>query len=76
MLGADVRLEDLVNLALCTLVGHLSYRSMCKTSIVEWVQNSWWPLLGYETDIFYMTRGWFGFRFKNSEDTSLIMDRF
>jgi len=33
MLGADIGLEDSVSLALCTLVGCLSYRSMCKTSI-------------------------------------------
>jgi hypothetical protein len=70
VLGDDVGLEDSVNLALCTLVGRTSYRHLCKTDIVVWVQSTWKPLLGYTPEISYLTRGWFGFHLHSPEDST------
>jgi hypothetical protein len=47
VMGADIGLEETCNLALCALVGRLSYRSLCKKSLPAWVMSTWTPLLGY-----------------------------
>jgi hypothetical protein len=76
VLGEDVGLEETVNMELCSLVGRLSYRSMCRTSIMTWVQSTWFPLLGYAPEVIYMMGGWFGFCFKRTEDTLIVLDKF
>jgi hypothetical protein len=72
MLGEDVGLEDIVSLALFTLVGRFSYKNMCKMSLEDWVNVYWSPLLGYSPIVFYLTKGWFGFQFKRMEDMEPI----
>jgi hypothetical protein len=42
----------------------------------DWVQSTWFPLLGYTPEVIFMTRGWFGFRFKSTEDTLIVLDKF
>jgi hypothetical protein len=37
VLGMDIGLEESCNLALCTLVGRLAYRSRCLIPLEEWV---------------------------------------
>jgi len=69
MLGEDVRLEDTVSLAFFTLVGRFSYKNRCKMSLEDWVSDHCSPLLGYKPNVFYFTKGWFGFHFKRVEDT-------
>jgi hypothetical protein len=63
VLGDDLGLDEAVNLALTALVGRFSYRSKCSTSLIDWVKLHWLPLLGYEPEVFYLPRGWFGFKF-------------
>jgi hypothetical protein len=75
VMGVDVGLEESCNLSLCALVGRLSYRSLCNHPIIDWMQISWVPLLGYYPDLLTLSRGWFGFVFKNPEDTVLILER-
>jgi hypothetical protein len=75
VMGVDVGLEESCNLSLCALVGRLSYRSLCNHPITDWMQSSWVPLLGYSPDLLTLSRGWFGFIFKNPEDTVLILER-
>jgi len=74
-MGADIGLEETCNLALCALVGHLSYQSLCKIYLPSWVLATWDPLLGYSPKKKNLARGWFGFRFKNPEETLLILDK-
>jgi len=61
MLCEDVGLQDKVSLVLFTLVVRFSYKNKCKMSIEEWVSVCLNPLLGYSPDVFYLTKGWFGF---------------
>jgi hypothetical protein len=75
VLGDDLGLEEAVSLALKALVGRLSYRSRCSSSITDWVRMYWYPLLGYEPQVLYLPRGWFGFKFNSVEDTSLILEK-
>jgi hypothetical protein len=75
MLGEDVGLEDMVSLTLFTPVGRFSYKYKCKMPIEEWVSVVWKPLLGYNSVVVYLTKGWFGFQFKSLEDTQMILDR-
>jgi hypothetical protein len=44
-------------------------------SLEDWVSVHWKPLLGYNSVVFYLTKGWFGFQFKRIEDTELILGR-
>jgi hypothetical protein len=75
VMGVDVGLEESCNLSLCALVGRLSYRSLCKQPITDWMQSSWVLLLGYSPELLTLSRGWFGFVFKNPKDTVLILER-
>jgi hypothetical protein len=47
VLGADVGLEETCRLALCGLVGRLSYSYLASSPVFEWMTISWKPLLGY-----------------------------
>jgi hypothetical protein len=68
VLGSDVGLPESCNLALCGLVGRLSYNYLCKVSILDWVELSWKPLLGYAPEVIFLTKGWMGFLCKSPED--------
>lgn len=74
VLGDDIGLKDSVNLALCTLVGRTSYRTLCKTDIIVWVQSTWLPLLGYSPEISFLTHGWLGFHLRSPEDSFLLLN--
>ena len=75
VLGDDLGLDKVVNLSLTTLVGRLSYRSRCSTSLIDWVNMHWIPILGYEPEVLYMSKGWFTFKFHSLEDTTKIMEK-
>jgi hypothetical protein len=75
VLGDDLGLEEAVNLALTALVSRYSYRSHCTTPLHTWVKAKWAPLLGYTPDVFFLPRGWLGFRFHSSEDVEKILGR-
>jgi hypothetical protein len=64
VMGEDIGLEESCNLSLCALVGRLSYRSMCKLPISDWMQSTWVPLLGYLPELLTLPRGWYGFIFR------------
>jgi hypothetical protein len=75
VLGGDIGLEESCNLALCALVGHLSYRTLCRQSLPDWVSSTWAPMLGYTPEVLTLSRGWFGFIFKSPEDTLVVLDK-
>jgi hypothetical protein len=66
VMGMDVILEEACNLALCALVGRLTYRSCCKQTLTDWMQCNWEPVLGYSPEVMSLSRGWLGFVFKSS----------
>jgi hypothetical protein len=74
VLGSDIGLEETCRMDLCGLVGRFSYNNMCKTPLPIWVEQVWLPLLGYTPKILYLSKGWFGFLCKSSEDASLLLD--
>jgi hypothetical protein len=74
VMGSDIGLEDACTMAMCMLVGRLSYRKFCHTPLEDWVASNWKPLLGYSLEVFYLSQGWFGFRCRTSEDASLLLD--
>jgi hypothetical protein len=75
VLGDDLGLEEAVNLALNTLVGRFSYHSRCSTPLHTWVKMNWTTILGYALELFFLPRGWFGFKFKSTNDVVKILDR-
>jgi hypothetical protein len=75
VLGDDLGLEEVVNLALNALVGRFSYRSHCTTPLLTWMKSNWSPLLGYTPELFFLPRGWFGFSFHSTDDVVKILGR-
>jgi hypothetical protein len=61
VLGVDIGLEDSVSMALCNLVGMLSYRYLFTTKLDDWMINTLQPLLGYVPSLSYLGRGWLHF---------------
>jgi hypothetical protein len=61
VLVSDVGLVETCSLALCGLVGRLSYRYLCNESIPVWVEHNWKRELGYTPEIRYLTKGWYSF---------------
>jgi hypothetical protein len=76
VMGMHIGLEESCNLALCALVGRLAYQSRCSSTIDEWVQRFWKPLLGYTPEILSLSRGWMGFMFKNPKDSETVISKF
>jgi hypothetical protein len=74
VLGSDIGLEETVRMALCGLVGRVSYSYLCKVSIPLWVEQNWVPLIGYAPEILYLTKGWLGFICKAPEDLSILLE--
>jgi hypothetical protein len=75
VLGDDIGMEDSVSLALCTLLGRISYRHLCRIELADWVHSIGNPLLGYSPEISYLPRGWYSFNFATAEDALLILER-
>jgi hypothetical protein len=75
VLGSDIGLEETCRLALCGLVGRLSYCNLCKVSLPVWVEQTWFPLLGYAPEVLFLTKGWFGFIFKSSDDLTQLLGK-
>jgi hypothetical protein len=76
VMGMDVGLDEACNLALCALVGRLSYQSWCKQPLTEWMQCNWEPVLGYSPEVLSLLSGWLGFVFKSPEDSVNILESF
>jgi len=76
VLGMDIGLEESCSLALCTLVGRIAYGSRCTSSMEDWMKFTWFPVLGYCPEVFYLPNGWLGFMFKSPEDTERILNTF
>jgi hypothetical protein len=68
-----VGLEDTCRMALCSLVGRLSYKSLSKGSLEEWIKHQWVPLLGYYPEVIFLTKGWLGFICNSPEDATLLL---
>jgi hypothetical protein len=71
VLGVDIGLADSVSMALCSLVGRLSYRHLCNTNLLIWMTNTWKPLLGYVPSLSHLGHGWIYLQFKSPEDTTI-----
>jgi hypothetical protein len=75
ILGDDLGLEEATTLALNALVERFYYRRRCTTPLFTWVKTHWLPILGYASELFYLPRGWFGFKFLSPDDAAKILDR-
>jgi hypothetical protein len=73
VLGSDIGLDKTCSLALCGLVGRLSYKYLCNVSIPKWVDENWRKGLGYSPEIRYLTKGWYGFICKSPEDSVRLL---
>jgi hypothetical protein len=60
-------------MALCALVGRISYKSLSKVSLEGWIQSQWQPILGYSPEVIFLTKGWLGFICHSPEDSSLLL---
>jgi hypothetical protein len=76
VLGVDVGLEETCRMALCGLVGRLSYSYLADKPVSDWVLQNWLSILGYAPKILYLMKGWMGFICKILEDVTLLLNRF
>jgi hypothetical protein len=76
VLGADVGLEETCIITMCGLVGRLYYSYLADKLVSDWVLQNWVPILGYASEILYLTKGWMGFIYKTPEDVTLLLNRF
>jgi hypothetical protein len=74
-MGFDIVLEDACNLSLFILVGRLSYRNLCHTSLEDWVTTNWEPLLDYTSKIHFLSQGWYGFQCRKTEETIPLLGK-
>jgi hypothetical protein len=72
----DIGLEEMSSPAMCALVGRLSYRLCCNSTVYKWMNITWEPFLGYLPDLLTLLRGWFGFVFRSPEDAVKILENF
>jgi len=56
VLGSDVGLTETCSLSMCRLVGRLSYNYLYKVSLLDWIENTWKPLLGYKPELVTLTK--------------------
>jgi hypothetical protein len=61
-------------MALCSLVGRLSYKHLCTTDLDVWMEKTWRPLLGYVPSLSHLGRGWIYFQFKSPKDSTSILE--
>jgi len=61
VIGVDIGLEDSFSMALCNLVGMLSYRYLFTTKLDDWMINTLQPLMGYIPSLSYLGCGWLHF---------------
>jgi len=74
VLGSDICLTETCSLALCGLVGRLSYHYLWKVSFMEWIDINWKLLLGYKPELVRLTKGWIGIICKRPEDTTVVSE--
>jgi len=72
-LGRDVGMQEISMLSTRGLVGRFGYRALGALEIHNWVEVTWYPVLGYLHDVFILTRGWLCFVFKTLNDMGLIL---
>jgi hypothetical protein len=76
VLGDRVGLEDLCKMSSNALVGRVSYKSLSKQPLEDWIKLMWVPILGYSPKVLYLKKGWLCFICKTPEDASLLLSSF
>jgi hypothetical protein len=75
VIGSYIGLEETVSMALCSLVGRISYRHLCNTNLETWMDKTWRPILGYVPSLSHLGQGWLYFLFNSPEDSTTILER-
>jgi hypothetical protein len=73
VLGDGVGFENLCKMSTCSLVGRVSYKSLCTQTLDDWISLNWLPLLGYSPEVLYLKKGWLGFHCRSPEDATLLL---
>jgi hypothetical protein len=73
VLGSDIGLKETYNMALCGLVGRVSYHYLQQEPIQEWMQRTWYPILGYIPQLTFLEKGWLGFLCRTPEDVVTLL---
>jgi hypothetical protein len=73
-MGADIGLDCLEKLASKALVGRFEYASPNRKEIVEWIDKTWKPILGYCPRFFTLLRGWICIQFLSVSDSQKMLD--
>jgi hypothetical protein len=73
VLGSDIGLKETCHMALCGLVGRVSYHYLPQEPLQEWMEKTWQPILGYSPNIIYLEKGWLAFVCRSPKDTVTLL---
>jgi hypothetical protein len=73
VLGSDIGLEETCHMALCGLVGRVSYHYLPQEPLQAWMEKTWSPILGYSSEVIFLAKGWLGFICRSPEDTVILL---
>jgi hypothetical protein len=56
VLGSDISLMETCNMALCGLVGRVSYHYLPQEPLQVWMDKNWLPIIGYSSRVFFLEK--------------------
>eukprot|EP01018_Ginkgo_biloba_P020280 Gb_31029 [translate_table: standard] len=73
LLGDDVKMNEVLDLATQMLVGRFFGRRMGKKKLTVWLSGNWSPLLGFLPKHYTLSRGWLAFLLWSAEDVKNVL---
>lgn len=73
VLGNDMKLNEVINMVVLTLVGRILGRRFNEANIVCWMKKMWVPLLGSVLSFYFFARGWMAFMFRIGSNAKNIL---
>ena len=73
MVGANIKLNDIILTNEHALAGRFSGQKCSATSLKKWVTNSWMDIIQHCPEVFILLRGWISFKFHEPVDSASIL---
>lgn len=74
-MGMDVQIEEVLEVAKCTLVGRARGKKFSSDYIQSWGKQNWQTNLIREFRVLTLAKGWFSIHFKNKEAAEWVLKR-
>ena len=74
-IGRDIQLSEIPEYLNLALVGIFCGKLAGSSSLGEWMEKNWNPVLGYTPIFHVLTKGWFLLKVSKEEDKILLLQR-